>query len=72
MLEELDALGAKLTELTARVRSLREENLLLRTQLASAQADGEALRGKVAGAMQRIDALLERLPEAAELPARHR
>jgi hypothetical protein len=35
----------------------------LRAQLARAQADGEALRSRATAAMQRIDALLDRLPE---------
>jgi uncharacterized coiled-coil DUF342 family protein len=63
MLEELDSLAGKLTELNARVRLLREENLQLRAQVTQANGELDALRGKVAGAMQRIDALLERLPE---------
>ena len=63
MLDELDALGAKLGELKSRVRALREENQQLRAQLARAQADGEALRSKATAAMQRIDALLDRWPE---------
>jgi FtsZ-binding cell division protein ZapB len=63
MLEDLDALGAKLDELKSRVRALREENQQLRAQLARAQADGEALRSRATAAMQRIDALLDRLPE---------
>jgi uncharacterized coiled-coil DUF342 family protein len=65
MLEELDALAGKLTELNARVRQLREENLQLRAQVTQANAELDALRSKVAGAMERIDALLERLPEVA-------
>lgn len=63
MLEELDALVAKLGELKFRVRALREENQQLRAQLARAQADSDALRSKASAAMQRIDVLLDRLPE---------
>jgi chromosome segregation ATPase len=62
MLEDLDALGAKMTELAGRMRALREENQALRTQLATANVELDALRGRVAGAMERIDALLARLP----------
>ena len=64
MLEDLDALAAKMTELSGRMRALREENQSLRTQLATANVDLDALRARVAGAMARIDALLARLPVA--------
>ncbi len=63
MLEELDSLAAKLTELNSRVRLLREENLQLRAQVTQANAELDAMRDKVTGAMERIDALLQRLPE---------
>ena len=66
MLEDLDALTAKMTELCGRVRSLREENLRLRTQIATANVELDAMRGRVATAMGRIDGLLSRLPPAAE------
>jgi cell division protein ZapB len=62
MLEELDALAAKLTELSGRVRALREENQQLRAQLAAAQAEFENVNTRVDEATERIDALLERLP----------
>ncbi|GAB4479107.1 MAG: hypothetical protein OHK0044_26460 [Burkholderiaceae bacterium] len=67
MQEELDALTAKLTELAGRVRALREENLQLRAQIYAASNELEQMRSRVANAMQRIDALIERLP--AETPA---
>ena len=65
MLEDLDALTSKMAELAGRMRALREENQRLRTQLATANVELDALRGRVAGAMERIDALLARLPPAA-------
>lgn len=67
MQEELDALTAKLTELAGRVRALREENLQLRAQILAASNELEQMRSRVANAMQRIDALIERLP--AQAPA---
>lgn len=67
MQEELDALTAKLTELAGRVRALREENQRLRAQILAASNELEQMRTRVANAMQRIDALIERLP--AEAPA---
>lgn len=64
MLEDLEALRAKLTELHARVRMLREENMRLRAQAGAAQIELDALRRRCAGAVQRVDELLARLPEA--------
>lgn len=65
MLDELETLTAKLTELSGRVRQLREENQALRTQFAAAQADLDRMNARVVQATERIDALLERLPEEA-------
>ncbi len=62
MQDELDALTAKLHELAGRVRALREENLQLRAQILAASNELEQMRSRVANAMQRIDALIERLP----------
>jgi predicted nucleic acid-binding Zn-ribbon protein len=70
MQEELDALTAKLTELAGRVRALREENLQLRAQILAASNELEQMRSRVANAMQRIDALIERLPAQAPADAR--
>ncbi len=65
MQEELDALTAKLTELAGRVRALREENQQLRAHILAASTELEQMRGRVANAMRRIDALIERLPAEA-------
>jgi hypothetical protein len=64
MLDDLEALRGKLTELHARVRMLREENQQLRAQMNSAQVELDALRGRVSGAVRRVDDLLARLPAA--------
>ncbi len=64
MLEDLEALRAKLTELNARVRHLREENQQLRMQLAGSQGELNALRQRVGGALDRVDSLLAALPGA--------
>jgi len=66
MLEDLDGLALKLAELSGRMRALREENQRMRTQLAHANVELDTLRGRVAGAMERIDALLSRLPVPAD------
>ncbi len=62
MLDDLDALTEKMTLLASQVRLLRDENQHLRAHVASANVELDTLRGRVAGAMQRIDSLLERLP----------
>lgn len=69
MLEDLDALTSKMAELSGRMRALREENQRLRMQLATANVELDTLRGRVAGAMERIDALLARLPHPADKSA---
>jgi hypothetical protein len=61
MLDELQTLGGKLTELAGLVRALREENHSLRQQLATAKAELAETRGRVDSATRRIDALVERL-----------
>lgn len=62
MLEELDALTEKLREIGAQLRALRDENQRLRTQLANANVELDEMKTRVAGAMQRIDSLLDQLP----------
>ncbi len=69
MLEELESLAGKLTELAGRVRLLQDENQQLRTQVASGKAELEELHQRVNAAGARIDALLERLPSALPAPA---
>ncbi|BAP87217.1 uncharacterized protein E1O_00860 [Burkholderiales bacterium GJ-E10] len=64
MLEPLDALTNRVNELVALVRHLREENHQLRTQVANAQAEAGALRERIAVASQRLDTLLEQLPQS--------
>jgi predicted nucleic acid-binding Zn-ribbon protein len=66
MLDEFDALTEKMTLLAAQLRQLRDENQHLRTQLAGANVELDALRARVASAMQRIDGLLDRLPAEPE------
>jgi regulator of replication initiation timing len=68
MLEELDALAAKLAELAGQMRNLRTENQELRSQLADSNVELGILRGRVSGATQRIDAMLGRLPAGSVEP----
>ena len=62
MLEELDALDAKMRELATHVRQLREENQNLRRQLAESQSELATLNERVTAATRRLDMLIEELP----------
>lgn len=62
MLEELDSLAAKLSELAGHVRLLQAENQQLRAQVVTGKSELEVLQKRVDAAGARIDALLERLP----------
>jgi uncharacterized coiled-coil DUF342 family protein len=62
MLEELDQLDAKMRELAAHVRQLREENQHLRRQLAESQSELATLNERVVAATRRLDTLIEELP----------
>jgi uncharacterized protein (TIGR02449 family) len=65
MLDDLDTLARKVTELAHMAQSLRTENQQLRAQLAAASAELDSLRGRVEQATRRLDAMLERLPPPA-------
>lgn len=62
MQEHLDALAGRIRDLVSLVHQLRDENQTLRTELAGAQTEVNALQKRVTGAVHRIDRLLERLP----------
>lgn len=68
--EELDdrlaLLERKQSQLVAHVRALRAANETLRGELALEQARNRALAERLRAAGMRLDALLMRLPEAAE------
>ena len=60
---ELASLEQRIGQLAQLVRRLREENSALRDANAAAVAESSALRVKVDAATQRLQRLLERLPE---------
>jgi len=68
MLDDLDLLATRLTELTRLVQALRTENQQLRSQLAQAGGQLEAMRTRVDEAGRRLDLLMERLPGHASSP----
>jgi phage shock protein A len=68
MFDDLDLLATRLTELTRLLQSLRTENQQLRSQLAQAGGQLDAMRTRVDEAGRRLDLLMERLPGHASSP----
>lgn len=62
---ELRALEERVGQLAQLVRKLRQENMQLRDAGSAAASENSALRVKVDNATQRLQRLLERLPEEA-------
>ena len=62
---ELRALEERVDQLAQLVRRLRSENNALRDSTSVAQSESASLRVKVESATQRLQRLLERLPEEA-------
>jgi phage shock protein A len=68
MFDDLDLLATRLTELTRLLQSLRTENQQLRSQLAQAGGQLDAMRTRVDEAGRRLDLLMERLPGHVSSP----
>lgn len=60
---ELKALEDKIADLVQLCARLRTENTHLRQQLANAQNEGKHLAEKINGARDRLEALLDHIPE---------
>jgi cell division protein ZapB len=60
---EFNSLEAKVAQFVALCERLRNENIELRQQLATAQSDARRLNDKIDGAKSRLERLLSRLPE---------
>ena len=60
---ELSALEVKIRQAIELCRRLRDENRLLRQQLAEAESDKRLLSEKIDGARDRLEGLLQRIPE---------
>lgn len=69
MEHELAALEDKLAHLVELVKRLRAENSLLRQQLVNSQNDNHALTERIEVAMNRLAALVDRIPRE---PGEHR
>ena len=64
MLEELDQLATRVRELAQAVHVLRVDNQKLRSQLATATGELDAMHNRVDEVARRLDSLMERLPLA--------
>ena len=62
---ELDALEDKIRQVAALCHTLRQENVALRQQLVTAQQDNKQLTARLDAARERLEALLDKLPEDA-------
>jgi FtsZ-binding cell division protein ZapB len=62
---ELDALEAKIEQVVALVHQLRAENEVLRNQMTAADAERLHLRQTMNAALERLEALMDKLPEDA-------
>lgn len=63
---DLKALEDKVTQLIGLCHQLRTENIDLRQELAQAQNDARRLKENMTLAGDRLEALLQRLPEGAQ------
>ncbi len=64
MVNELNALESKITQVVSLCRTLRAENSQLKQRLAKADAEQKALSDRMELARQRLEQLAEQLPEA--------
>ena len=62
---ELDALEAKIEQVVALVCQLRAENEVLKNQIAAAESERLHLRQMVTVARERLEGLMDKLPEDA-------
>jgi cell division protein ZapB len=60
---DLKALEQKLTQFVELSHRLRTQNLELRQQLASAMSDNKQLSEKIGTATNRLESLLQQIPE---------
>lgn len=60
---ELETLEAKVEQVVALVHQLRAENRSLRQQIATVESERLQLRQNMSAARERLEGLLEKLPE---------
>ena len=62
---ELDALEAKIEQVVALVHQLRAENEVLRNQMIAAEAERLHLGQTMTAARERLEGLMDKIPEDA-------
>lgn len=65
MNDDIEALEAKIEQVVTLVQQLRSENDTLKSQLATADAERARLRQTMTAARQRLEGLMDKLPEDA-------
>lgn len=63
MISELEALEGKVEQVVGLVEQLRAENDVLKNQIAAAEAERMHLRQTIAAARERLEGLVDKLPE---------
>ncbi|WP_291013695.1 DUF904 domain-containing protein [Hydrogenophaga sp.] len=67
--QHLDQIAERVERLLLRHEELQRTNALLHQQLQGLQAERDSLKSRLNAARARIDALLDRLPAAAQPPS---
>ena len=62
---ELEALESKVEQAIGLIQQLRAENEVLKNQVAAAEAERLHLRSTMTAARQRLEGLMEKIPEDA-------
>ncbi len=65
MNSELEALESKIEQVVALVHQLRAENEVLKNQMAAAEVERLHLRQTMTAARERLEGLVEKIPEDA-------
>ncbi|MGE5471999.1 MAG: hypothetical protein ACM3X0_14475 [Bacteroidota bacterium] len=65
MNSELEALESKVEQVVALVQQLRAENEVLKNQIAAAEVERLQLRQTMTAARERLEGLVDKLPEDA-------
>ena len=63
MNSEFEALEGKIEQVVALVHQLRAENDVLKNQMATAEAERLHLRATMAAAKERLEGLIDKIPE---------
>ncbi len=66
---ELEALETKIEQAVALIHQLRAENEVLRNQMVAAEAERLHLRQTMTAARERLEGLMDKIPEDAEMSA---